>query len=241
PSFEHIILDNCSVDNTSEILGRYPHLRTIREPDKGQSDAMNKGFKIAMGDIIGWLNADDKYLPGCFEAVSEFFNANPGCDVLYGDYRCVNKYGRVIKNRREIDLDLFILKYLHILYIPTTSSFFRRRVFEDGNWLDPNYDYSMDYDFFLRLALKDYRFFHLNKFFADFRRHSGNKSLDVRKALEEQMASLLTHDVLLRSVPTAFQHSLRWLLCVLACFKRYWKKNIKGSYVIRKYENISHT
>ena len=64
---EHIIVDNCSNDETLKVLARYPHLKVICEKDRGQSDALNKGFKIAKGDIIGWLNADDLYLPGCFD------------------------------------------------------------------------------------------------------------------------------------------------------------------------------
>ncbi len=71
---EHIIVDNCSTDTTASVLARYPHLKVICEPDQGQSDALNKGFKAATGDIVGWLNADDKYLPGCFGKVSLAFN-----------------------------------------------------------------------------------------------------------------------------------------------------------------------
>ena len=63
PNLEHIIVDGASTDNTLEIVGRYPHLRSVSEPDHGLSDALNKGIRMATGEIIGWCNADDLYLP----------------------------------------------------------------------------------------------------------------------------------------------------------------------------------
>lgn len=227
PLFEHIILDNCSTDNTAEVLGRYPHLRVICEPDNGQSDALNKGFDMATGDIIGWLNADDLYLPECFKAVDNFFRVHSDNDIVYGDYHYIDRNGHIIQSRKEIDFDIFILKYLHVLYIPTPSSFFHRRVFDHGNRLDINYHYAMDYDLFLRLALKGYRFTHMNKFLANFRRHDNNKSLEVRKARMEQTASLSAHDPLLRSFPDAIRHPTRLFLMGFARLKRCWKKLLK--------------
>src|SRR5258708_17772127 len=71
PDFEHIIVDNCSSDNTLEILRKYPHLKWVSEPDEGQSDALNKGFGLSGGEVLGWLNCDDFYLPGAFHAAAE--------------------------------------------------------------------------------------------------------------------------------------------------------------------------
>ena len=73
PKFEVIIYDNCSTDGTQEILQRYPFIDAVVEPDKGQCDAVNKGFARAKGEIIGWLNADDYFLPGVFERVVYHF------------------------------------------------------------------------------------------------------------------------------------------------------------------------
>ncbi len=63
-------MDCASTDNTVEILNRFPQVQWISEPDKGQSDAINKGFLRATGDLMGWLNADDYYLPGGLEAIA---------------------------------------------------------------------------------------------------------------------------------------------------------------------------
>ena len=64
PHIEHIVVDGGSTDGTVDILQRYPHLRWISEPDCGQSDALNKGFAMARGEILGWLNSDDTYNAG---------------------------------------------------------------------------------------------------------------------------------------------------------------------------------
>ena len=76
PNFEHIILDGCSTDGTIEILKKYDHLIWSSEPDEGQSDAMNKGFNMASGDLIGWLNTDELYMPGAFNHLVSFVSAN---------------------------------------------------------------------------------------------------------------------------------------------------------------------
>jgi glycosyltransferase involved in cell wall biosynthesis len=73
--FEHIIMDNCSTDGTLDIIKKYPHIRWKSEKDNGQSDAMNKGFELSTGEIIVYLNCDDYFLPGAFEAVVPYFEA----------------------------------------------------------------------------------------------------------------------------------------------------------------------
>jgi glycosyltransferase involved in cell wall biosynthesis len=66
-------------------LKRYPHLKWISEPDAGQSDALNKSFRQATGDIVGWLTADDLYLPGCFQTALNFLGSRPDIDIAKGD------------------------------------------------------------------------------------------------------------------------------------------------------------
>lgn len=73
PCVEHIVVDGGSSDNTVSILRRYPHLKWLSEPDHGQADALNKGLKMATGDVIGWVNSDDFYAHGVFHRISETF------------------------------------------------------------------------------------------------------------------------------------------------------------------------
>jgi glycosyltransferase involved in cell wall biosynthesis len=231
PNFEHIILDNCSEDQTIAILEKYPHLIWKSERDQGQSDALNQGFKTATGDIIGWLNADDQYLPGCFDRVIQSFNNHPETDIAYGDYCWINEMGKIIQLRKELDFDLFLLKYLHVLYIPSTSTFFKQKIFKDNNFLDTSLKYSMDYEFFLRLAYKKYKFTHINSYLANFRWHKQSKSsVAFKEQLEEKNSALLRHDNFLQRVNP---HSLlitRKFLELLARGKRYLLKGLKGCY-----------
>ncbi len=84
--FEHLIYDNCSTDETHEVLRRYPHLRWRSEQDRGQAHAVNKALAAARGRVICWLNADDQYPPGAFATVRRELS-KPGIDVIYGDAR----------------------------------------------------------------------------------------------------------------------------------------------------------
>ena len=227
---EHIIVDNCSTDETPKILACYPHLKVICEKDQGQSDALNKGFKAATGDIVGWLNADDKYLPGCFDRVLEAFDRHPEYDLVYGDYRFVDAKGKLIRARKEIGFDIFMLKYLHVLYIPTTTTFFRRKIFDESNFLDINYHYAMDYEFFVRLASRGYRFGHVPMVMADFRWHVDAKSQQIVKAKAEMEHALLTHDKLLGGLQDPQRSLVRNLFMLIARGKRTFLKLFQEAY-----------
>jgi glycosyltransferase involved in cell wall biosynthesis len=182
PNVEHLVLDGNSSDNTVELLKsldhkpEWGHLRWRSEADGGQSDALNQGFKLSSGEIVAWLNSDDRYRPDCFHHIERVFDENPTVDIVYGDLAIIDEAGAVQRVRREIDFDRFILLYHRVLYIPTPSTFFRRRVFEDGNQLRPDLHYAMDYEFFLRLANAGYQIKHTSRVLADFRVHPASKS-----------------------------------------------------------------
>lgn len=188
---EHIIIDNCSTDGTDKILREYHRdsagikVQTIIEPDRGQTDALNKGFKMATGDIIAWLNADDYFLPDVFNKVVEVFLNNPSIDVVYGDYYFVDESDNILKKRKEIDYDPGILFYVGC-YIPSTGSFFHRRIFDEGYFLNTDFDITMDYEFFIRLSKAKKKFYHIPEYLFCFRWHQTNKSLNVIKRRYER-------------------------------------------------------
>jgi len=228
---EHVVVDNSSSDNTLAILAKYTGIRWVSEPDSGQSDALNKGFRMARGELIGWLNADDRYLPRCFEKVSAFNRDNPDVDVIYGDYRWIDQSGKVIQIRRELDYDLFMLKYVPFLYIPPPTIFFRRHVFESDNLFDVSYRYALDYEFILRLALRRYKFGHIPAILTDFRVHGGSTSVRY-KGLQrkEQDRALFQHDPFLRTLPWPLRGAVCVALRATARAKRCTLKALKGHY-----------
>lgn len=187
-AFEHLIFDAVSTDKTLEVLRRnshVSHLRWTSEPDDGQSDAINKGFLAAHGEIVAWLNADDYYLPGTFARVAAAFAANPELDVIYGEALFVDESGNILRQKRDHRFDYGVLLY-YGCYIMSTATFFRRRVIEDGHLLDVSYRVTMDYEYFVRLANHGYKFGYIPAALAAFRWHGSNVStrLEERRRAE---------------------------------------------------------
>jgi glycosyltransferase involved in cell wall biosynthesis len=175
PNFEHIIIDGGSTDGTIDILTKYPHLNWISENDKGQSDALNKGFKMASGDLIGWLNADDYYINGTFKLVRTYFLSNPKIDVLYGNCQFVDENKNFISKSKTISINKFLL--VNRFYIPSTSTFMKKNIFDQNEFINTSLHYVMDKEFFLRLVYKNKTFKRIPNVLASFRWHDANKSL----------------------------------------------------------------
>lgn len=176
-NFEHIVIDGGSSDETLDILKRYPHLRWVSEADEGQSDALNKGFKMATGDIICWLNADDFYLPGTFQkAIKQFSKFE--IDGIYANVLFCDKDKKVV-GRLKSHRPVRWLSLFHI-FISSESFFFRRRIIDDGVFIDAKFHIAMDKEFMARILYQRYVVKYINDDFAVFRRHDANKSKNSR-------------------------------------------------------------
>jgi glycosyltransferase involved in cell wall biosynthesis len=227
-----------STDGTVDLLRKHAetiehkNMFWISERDTGQSEALNKGFQRAKGEIIGWLNSDDRYRPHCFEHVVRAFGENPDVDVFYGDYLMVDAAGKVLKIRREIEFSAFVLLYHRVLYIPTTATFFRRRVFEEGNWLDETLQYAMDLEFFIRLSERGYRFKHIPQLLADFRMQPNSKTCSYpdRQRLEHRRIVLASAPIVRRLGNPRLSGFALVLFGWVASIRRYWEKMLKGYY-----------
>ena len=237
-NWEHLVIDGGSTDGTVERLRHetateeQEKLSWVSEKDNGQSEALNKGFRRANGDIIGWLNSDDRYRAGCFEHVIKAFKDYPDVDVLYGDYAIVDEPGKVIKIRREIEFNAFILLYHHVLYIPTTATFFRSRIFAEGNWLDERLQYAMDLEFFIRLSERGYRFKHIPQLLADFRMQPGSKTCRApdRQRLEHRQIVCDAAPILRNLRYPRAKSLMLTSLCFIAWVRRYSEKFLRGYY-----------
>ena len=175
-SFEHIIIDGGSTDGTLDILKKYSHLRWVSEPDKGQSHALNKGFHMATGEIIGWLNSDDTYCTNIFDSVEEVFQ-DKNVSVVCGDGYEINEQGKTVRtlsSRKSRPEDL--IKYWKWRYeFVQPAFFFRRSVLDEVGYLDESLYYTMDYDLLIRLG-KRCEFYYLQKPLANYRLYSGSKT-----------------------------------------------------------------
>jgi len=174
PRIEHIVVDGGSTDETLEVLERYPHLRWVSEPDRGQADAVNKGFAMASGEIFGWLNADDYYLPGAVAAAVAVMQET-GCGLVHGGWRQVDEGGETIG-----DVDVVPFDYPRQLEVENRvaqpGAFFSREAFEAVGGLDLSYRYAMDYELWLKLGARfDVR--HVDRVQAAYRYHPVSKSV----------------------------------------------------------------
>ena len=144
--------------------------------------------------------------------------------------------GKVLKIRREIEFNAFILLYHQVLYIPTTATFFRRRIFDEGNWLDEKLQYAMDLDFFIRLSARGYRFKHIPHLLADFRMQPNSKTClsPERQRMEHQEVVFAAAPVFRQLESPTLRGPVLSVLRSIAWIRRYSEKMLKGYY----WENI---
>jgi glycosyltransferase involved in cell wall biosynthesis len=153
PNFEHIVADGGSTDGTIEILKKYPHLKWISERDKGQSDAMNKGFSMSSGEIVTYLNADDYFEPGAFNAVVKYFRE--GEKFVVGRVKVINDDGTFWINDPSVVFSDMIQWWRPAIFCFNSSGYFYlREVQEAVGPFDVENHYTMDYDFLLKSSLK---------------------------------------------------------------------------------------
>ena len=192
PSLEYLVMDGGSTDSTLDILRRYDdRLRYISAPDRGQADAVNRGFAQTSGEIFAFLNADDTYLPGALSAVVQAFHDHPEVAVIYGDAWHVDEDGRRLSRYPVESFDARNLA--RRCFICQPAAFFRREVFAECGMLDTSLRFSFDYDLWIRMARR-YPMFKLDRFLAASRLHSASKTVaQTAAAMRETIEMLGRH------------------------------------------------
>lgn len=176
-NLEYFVLDGGSTDGSVEIIRKYEDKLTHWEsgPDGGQSSAINKGFRMASGEILTWLNSDDYYLPGTLQEVGNIFRQHPMVECLYGDLHIVDKNSDLLYVSKAVPYD-----YRTMLYggarVPQPASFYRRRVVEKVGYLDTGLEYHMDVEYFIRFGKYGVQFMHIPKALTCFRMHIASKA-----------------------------------------------------------------
>ena len=152
PRIEYIVVDGASTDNSFEIIKKYNDRLAywISEKDSGQAEAINKGFARAKGEILGWLNSDDYYLPNTISSVVKCFEENPDVVMIYGDMLAVDGEGQTLNVLHYKQLSLQDLLCFQI--IGQSSVFFRRSALEKTSWLDTSFHFMLDNHLWIRLA-----------------------------------------------------------------------------------------
>lgn len=186
PHVEYIVMDGGSTDETSAVVKDYASRVTfISEKDRGQSHAINKGFQMARGTILAWLNSDDLYLPGCIRAAVDGFRRNPAAGAVYGEGYLIDRSGtRTGRFPWTEPFNLWKLTYLSD-YILQQTVYFRKDVLDDVGLLDEDLHYTMDWDILIRIG-KKYGLAYVPEYMGCLREYPEAKSFagGVRRARE---------------------------------------------------------
>jgi len=195
---DYLIMDGGSTDKSVDIIKKYADLINKRnwekkclgidltwvsEKDAGQTDAINKGFKMARGEVVSWINSDDMYFPGSFSVVFNHFSQNPDDDFVFGDGDVIDETGELQWEWLSRPYNLKLLKSYHFLwndftnYIMQQATFWKRVVFDKIGMLDFSLHYSMDIEYWIRAGEEGLKLTHIPLKLGKFRLIPGTKSL----------------------------------------------------------------
>lgn len=189
PHIEYIIVDGGSTDGSVEVIKKFAmesnglqlenHKHSITswasEKDKGQTDAINKGFARATGDILAWINSDDTYHPKAVGEAVKFLIENPAVAMVYADCDFIDEQGQIIGKfaSRQTDYEKLRRGFVHI---PQQTMFFRAKYWRELGPLDPSFYFAMDYDLWVRIARHAPIKYLPGRTWANFRIHTSSKT-----------------------------------------------------------------
>jgi len=219
PKLEYFVMDGGSTDGSADVIKKYEASLAgwVCERDKGASDAINKGFARATGDIMAWLNSDDLWMPGVIRYVADYFARHPEVDVVYGHRLIIdphdNQIGHWVMPRHRDQ----ILQWVD--FLPQETMFWRRSLWEKvGAQLDPAFTFAFDWDLLVRFQKAGARIVRLPYFMGSFRVHESQKSsAEIGSAGIKEMAQLRErtlggkfHEDLLQYEVVKFQKRAVW-------------------------------
>ncbi len=175
PNLEYIIIDGGSTDGSVEIIKKYEKYLAywVSEKDRGQTHALNKGFERATGDLIGWQNSDDIYLPWAFFKVAEVYKRKPDYDVYFGNVYLIDENDSIIRDIRYVPFSYFSLIY-EGWNITNQTTFFKKDSLKSYK-LDESYQYAMDGYLFINLGKDNKKFKFIRDFLGAFRIQAKSK------------------------------------------------------------------
>lgn len=190
PRIEYLVIDGASTDGSQKIIEKYQDEISwwVSEKDSGQSEAVNKGFARASGEIVGWLNSDDIYLKGAVRKAVDVFLSNPDAGTVYGNMLSIDEKTRVFNIIEYGNWQLEDIMQFRIIGQP--AAFVRRDVLERAGFLDPSYHLLLDQHFWVRIAAEG-KMFHIDEFLAGARHHSSAKNVSQSSHYHKEVARVV--------------------------------------------------
>lgn len=192
PDTEHIVIDGGSTDGTQEVLRKYSHRLAywISEKDNGQTHAINKGLKVATGDLLAYQNSDDVYLPKAFETVAAAYRLHPECGIFSGNINIIDEKDRIIDEIRLIHpyklLQVYCGPQIH-----NQAAFWTRETLDRVGYLDESYAFDMDYDFFSKILFAGIRPCQIRQHIGAFRIHVNTKTQNLQHVWRSETQSII--------------------------------------------------
>jgi asparagine synthase (glutamine-hydrolysing) len=189
---EYIIIDGGSTDNSVEIIKKYErHLAFwVSEQDRGQSEAINKGFRRARGDLAGWLNSDDVLEPNALSLVARAYLRKPSTVLFHGQLKMIDEHGAFLKFTRDADRPITLHRLLNGCdQLSQPGSFYSSSALTKVGYLDETLHLVMDHDLWIRLLRLGSACF-IKAPLARYRQHSATKTANLRKSQYDELKTV---------------------------------------------------
>lgn len=190
-NLEYIIIDGGSTDGSVDIIRRYADRLAfwVSEPDRGQTDAINKGLRRATGEWVAWQNSDDIYYPGAFHDLAAAAAKHPQAGLIIGDMMLIDEHDHPLRDIRYVKPS-YRASLAEGMLLANQASFWRRRIQAEIGLLDESMNYAFDYEWFLRLT-EHCQGAHVNRIWGALRRHGETKTSNYAPRFAEEQARIL--------------------------------------------------
>jgi glycosyltransferase involved in cell wall biosynthesis len=231
-NLEYIIIDGGSSDNTLEIIRKYENRINywVSEKDRGQADAINKGFKLAHGELLGWVNSDDILLPGCLSQIANVYNVNHGPDVIHVNFIYIDQNNRILKMINLPRQNSFFLEKGK-WSVSQPAVFYKHSRLKEIGFLNVDLRLSMDLDLWVRLNKSGIKIAHLAQYLGAFRWHADSlTSHSIRGKRKRNDENPETQKILSQAFPATSSASRKFWRLIWRIYQL-----INGNYLIAYY------
>ena len=204
PNMEYFVIDGGSSDGTQDIIREYQDRIDwwVSEKDKGQSDAINKGFRRSSGELLCWVNSDDVLFPGCLDTISGLYLQKGKPDILHANCALIDENGFIIRLYRLPRETRFFLNR-GVWVTPPPAVFFKANLLRKVGYLDTKFQFSMDLDLWLRIIQAGGEIAFSPKYLGGFRWHQASKTVKAVMKKKKTEESPETREILDRTFASA--------------------------------------